>query len=150
MALALPVTLLAGCGEPPAPSSMTRRQRRGHAPKDRQLDNTFWIAATVGLGAINTEAQARRVVQNHAEAGVDLILWYTDETYFASTFLEECAKYGIYTILMDNSTISGASENWKPLRKRRLPKRSSRLWTIRRCWVSSTGTSRFTRTITTP
>jgi len=114
-ALLLAAALLAGCGNTGTPSDAPAPESSGPQERTVTWDNTFWVAATVGLGAINTEAQVKRVVQNHAEAGVNMILWYTEESQYSSLFLEECAKYGVYTILMDNGSISGASENWKPI-----------------------------------
>lgn len=115
-ALLLAAAMLAGCGDT-GTASDDAPVPESSGPQERTVtwDNTFWVAASIGLGAINTEAQVKRVVQNHAEAGVNMILWYTEESQFSSLFLEECAKYGIYTILMDNGSISGASENWQPI-----------------------------------
>ena len=100
-ALLLAAAMLAGCGDT-GTASDDAPVPESSGPQERTVtwDNTFWVAASIGLGAINTEAQVKRVVQNHAEAGVNMILWYTEESQFSSLFLEECAKYGIYTICL--------------------------------------------------
>ncbi len=109
--------LTAGCnGRVPADSAPASSDVSDAAPVEEVTwNNRFFIATQTGLGAINTPAQVTRVMENYAEAGINMAMWWTQESLHSSLFLELCEKYGIYALLMDNETISGASENWKPV-----------------------------------
>lgn len=117
VAMAL-LVVVAGCGgEAVGPSDGDKpTDSSGNGTQYNTWDDTFWVAATVGLGAINTEAQMKRVVKNHAEAGVNMVLWHAGDSYFCDQFLQECETYDIYTILFGGDTaFHGASENWSPI-----------------------------------
>lgn len=107
----------AGCvGKTPDSSSSSELVGSGEYPeKPVSWNSQFFIATQTGLGAINTPAQVTRVMENYAEAGVNMAMWWTAESLNSALFMELCEKYGIYALLMDNETISGASENWKPV-----------------------------------
>lgn len=78
-------------------------------------DNTFWIAASPDIGLLESEQYVRDAVKAHAEAGVNLILWWAHPALHIDAFLEECERYGVYTILRNNSNITGAAENWNEI-----------------------------------
>ena len=73
----------------------------------------------VDLGVLEARSYVRNAVKAHAEAGVNCLLWWAEESLYVEEFLEECEKYGISTILMDNDGVTGAGDQYAPVMKQR-------------------------------
>ena len=123
LSLAALLAILAGCG-PAAPSSeagassplpvMSVPEVRPSA-EPTGFAGTFYVAAMVDLGVLEARSYVRNAVKTHAEAGVNCLLWWAEKSLYVEEFLEECAKYGISAILMDNDGVTGAGDQYAPI-----------------------------------
>ena len=123
LSLAALLAILAGCG-PAAPSSeagassplpvMSVPEVRPSA-EPTGFAGTFYVAAMVDLGVLEARSYVRNAVKTHAEAGVNCLLWWAEKSLYVEEFLEECAKYGISAILMDNDGVTGAGGQYAPI-----------------------------------
>lgn len=121
--LTLLLAALAGCG-PAAPSSgsgsssaapVTSAPEAQPPAEPAGFADTFYVAAMVDLGVLEARSYVRNAVKAHAEAGVNCLLWWAEESLYVEEFLEECEKYGISTILMDNDGVTGAGDKYAPV-----------------------------------
>ena len=132
--LTLLLAVLTGCG-PAAPSSgsgsssaapVTSAPEAKPPAEPAGFADTFYVAAMVDLGVLEARSYVRNAVKAHAEAGVNCLLWWAEESLYVEEFLD-CLLYTSNEMIdryihFSTTTASSTKQEWRRSRCATPPK----------------------------